>query len=140
MIVNGKRTNVIEPFRGLRQGDPLSPYLFIIVTDVLSRMLDHKVRNKELQGIKPRGTCPEIHHLLFAYDSMFFIKVSVSNAQALKQTLDLYCKVSGQKVNFKKSSIYWASGSDQQVSSEVAEIFGMRVSSNPGKYLGKPSI
>lgn len=80
VLVNGKRTNFIESSRWIKQGDPLSPYFFILVADVLSRRVEQRDIDKEIVGIKPRRTCPEIHHFLFADNSFFFLNGSVGNA------------------------------------------------------------
>lgn len=91
VLLNGKKTEVIRPSKGIRQGDSLSPYLFILVVDVLSRRLEQSITTRQIIGIRPRRTCLEIHHLLFADDALFFIKGSLENAQALKHTIDEYC-------------------------------------------------
>lgn len=103
-------------------------------------MVDQKVRNKDLDGIKPRRTCAEMHHLFFADESLFFIKFTVDNAQALKHTVDQYSKGSGHKVNFAKPTIFSVHGANSQISLEVAEVFGMSLAKNAGKYLGLPSL
>lgn len=140
VLVNGKRTNLIMPSRGIRQGGPLSPYLFILMSDVLSWRMEQRVTNKEIVGIKAKRTCPESHHLLFADDSLFFLKGSLDNAQALKYTLDKYCTTSGQRVNLSKSSIFCAVIQENTFTREVANVFGMNLVRDQGKYLGLPSM
>nr|GEV17433.1 reverse transcriptase [Tanacetum cinerariifolium] len=75
-MVNGDSVAVIKPKRGLRQGDPISPYLFIIVADVLSRQISKALTLGTLSGIKMARTCPLISHIFFADDSLFFLKAS----------------------------------------------------------------
>lgn len=115
-------------------------YLFILVADVMSRRMDQRIRDKEIEGIRPARTFPEIHHLLFADDSLFFIKGSVRNAQAPKATLDEYCKASGQRVKFNMSSLFCGINQGNVFTNEVASVFRMNVVRDPGKYLGLPSI
>lgn len=67
--INGQPKGNIIPTRGLRQGDPLSPYLFNLCVEALSSIL-HTARNKNiLQGIRMTPQCPTISHLFFAYDA-----------------------------------------------------------------------
>lgn len=75
--VNGKRTRTIRQSRGLRHGDPLSPYLFILVANVLSRLLEEQVARGNMNGKRSKAGCPEIHHLFFVDDSHLFIREPV---------------------------------------------------------------
>lgn len=82
-----------------------------------------------------KRTCPKIHHLLFAYDSIFFIKADESNARTLKTTLKRYSEVKGQKINLEKSCIQFGnSGGDEHIVNETLEMV-----ENAGKYLGLPT-
>lgn len=56
------------------EGDPLSPYLFIMCTEALVGNIKKAEREKQLTGIKIARACPSISHLLFADDSLFFVK------------------------------------------------------------------
>lgn len=118
-MINGKRTRTIRPSRGLRQGDPLSPYLFILIVDVLSRMIEGHVAQGKIAGLRPRRGCPEIHHMLFAYGSLFFFKGFGESATNLRHTLDLYCRDSGQLVNYSKASIYFQSSTGDDTKREI---------------------
>jgi hypothetical protein len=70
--VNGDLTKPVIPTRGIRQGDPISPYLFLLCTEGLSCLLHLKEAAGELQGIRNGRQGPVISHLLFADDSIFF--------------------------------------------------------------------
>ena len=74
ILLNGHPRGLIVPQRGLRQGDPLSPYLFILCTEALSANIRKAEREKKLTGIKVARACPSISHLFFADDSLFFCK------------------------------------------------------------------
>lgn len=63
--INGKQGKFFKPTRGIRQGDPLSPYLFLLITEVLSLNLTKAISEKKLQGIKLSRDCPGISHLFF---------------------------------------------------------------------------
>lgn len=83
------------PSRGIRRGDPLSAYLFIITADVLSRVIIKAVNEEELVVIKMKRSYPMLSHLFFANDSLFFAKIERLNLLVLKEILSKYSKASG---------------------------------------------
>ncbi|KAL9680302.1 hypothetical protein QQ045_018180 [Rhodiola kirilowii] len=83
--VNGHISGAIRPRRGLRQGDPLSPYLFLLCSEFLSAKLLNELSSGGLKGIKIDRGAPVITHLFFADDSMFYIKASPIEANNLKR-------------------------------------------------------
>jgi hypothetical protein len=76
IIVNGHMVGPVVPGRGLRQGDPLSPYLFIICAEGLSALIRQAENRGELHGIKICRKAPIISHLLFADDCFLFFKAT----------------------------------------------------------------
>lgn len=74
LMVNGKRVGHLQPFRGLRQGDPIASYLFILVVNTLSNMIYKTHLSGQLEGLKIRWSSPFVAHLLFADDALFFLK------------------------------------------------------------------
>ena len=104
---NSMETEVFKPTRGLRQGDPLSPYLFLLVAEGLSSMLKGAEDKGELEGIKVCRDAPMISHLLFADDSLILMHADKQNAENLKAILDKYCENSGQMISGAKSSIFF---------------------------------
>ena len=93
--VNNNVTEVIIPQRGLRQGDPLSPYLFLICAKGFSAMLHEAESNGRLKGIKICNNAPSVSHLLFADDSLLLIEAEERNARKVQRILDVYEKCSG---------------------------------------------
>ena len=65
LVINGKLSPKFSPIRGIRQGDPLSPYLFLFVVDVLSRLILKSAQAKVVVGLKLSRLCPELTHLFF---------------------------------------------------------------------------
>jgi hypothetical protein len=108
ILINGSPFGLFNPERGLRQGDPISPFLFILGTEVLSRLLLCHESQELVKGIKIARNCSSITHLLFADDLILFAKATSSEATLLKSILDRYCQWSGQAVNTSKSSIYFS--------------------------------
>lgn len=127
------------PSRGIRQGDPLSPYLFILIVDVLSLMVSKAVNAGELQAIRMRKTCPTISHLFLADDSIIFIKATSDNGRKLQQILSTYCWASRQEVNMSKSSIVFSTSTSSITREDLCSIFGIDLGLIAGKYLGLPT-
>jgi hypothetical protein len=105
--LNGALSEQFLPSRGLRQGDPLSPYLFLFCVEGFSALLRQAQIEKELAGVSFGRGGPTITHLLFADDSIVFLEASQGNMEALKDVLQQYEECSGQKVNLQKSSIFF---------------------------------
>ena len=74
--LNGKLLESFIPSRGLRQGDPLSPFLFLFVADALSLLVNKAISVEGLVGVKVCRRAPMISHLLFADDSLLFFHAS----------------------------------------------------------------
>jgi len=103
--------------RGVRQGDPLSPILFCLAEDVLSRGIRKLVEQGKLELIKGSRQYQVPSHTLYADDIMVFCKAKTSSIQALKELFQRYAAISGQIVNPAKSTIYAGCYRDFRVSS-----------------------
>jgi hypothetical protein len=99
IILNGSLFGNFSPERGLRQGDPLSPFLFILEVEVFSRLMFKEERNGSIKGLRIARNVAPIHHLFFADDLLIFGKASVAEATSIKNCLDKYCKWLGQQIN-----------------------------------------
>lgn len=113
ILLEEEEIGPIHPHRGLRQGDPLSPYLFIMVAEGLSLMIKEQEKRGLVHGISIAKRAPEISHLLFADDSFIFFKANTEESLRLKQLLDDYAAASGQIINFEKSSITFSKNVDE---------------------------
>jgi hypothetical protein len=92
---NSEDTNVFTPTRGLRQGDPLSPYLFLLCVEGLSSLLLYEEEVGGIDGVSVCRNAPSVSHLLFADDSLILMKADMNNATFLQRVLDTYCANSG---------------------------------------------
>ncbi|KAF7801558.1 reverse transcriptase [Senna tora] len=138
--VNGVLGDKIIPERGLHQGNPLSPYLFILGADVLFRMITKATLEGTISGIKLARSAPPLSHLFFADDAMIMMKASLAEAYELQRILNVYCSISGQKINISKSKIVFSKGIDPSIKHNVANALQMQIWDNPGKYLGLPGV
>jgi len=94
-LLNGAAQGSVKPQRGIRQGDPLSPYIFILCSEVLSGLCQKAQQNGDLLGVRVAKGSPRLKHLLFADDTMFFCKFDVQSCQNLMLILQKYERASG---------------------------------------------
>nr|XP_027102884.1 uncharacterized protein LOC113724156 [Coffea arabica] len=138
VIVNGSLCGFFKSARGLRQGDPLSPALFIIGAEVVSRALNQLVHQRGFQGFRvPRG-CPTITHLGYADDVLVFSSANVTSLRLVMRVLDDYEASSGQRVNKSKSCFLGHATLGRSRRTVIQRVTGFRSSSFPIKYLGYP--
>ncbi|KAE8681243.1 hypothetical protein F3Y22_tig00111332pilonHSYRG00015 [Hibiscus syriacus] len=138
--INGVLSDVFVPQRGLRQGDPLSPYLFLFCAQGLSALLLKAQRRNEIKGIRASVRGPRVSHLFYADDSLLFVKNSMTEVRRIKGILDKYEKASGQKVNYEKSSIYFSPNTPSEDRGSFLRELGVAEASEPGSYLGLPLV
>ena len=85
---NSEETNIFIPSWGLRQGDPLSPYLFLLCAEGLSSLLLYEEEVGCIDGIRVCRNAPSVSHLLFADDSLILMKADMTNATSLQEVLE----------------------------------------------------
>jgi hypothetical protein len=90
ILINGSASQSFSPQRGLRQGDPLSPYLFILCADIVSGLITKAQLNKDIKGVKIAHGAPEITHLFFADDSLMFCRATKEEITQLSNIINLY--------------------------------------------------
>eukprot|EP00253_Pinus_taeda_P018086 PITA_18086 len=138
-MVNGRPTEFFSASRGLRQGCPLSPFLYILMADSLSRKLTQEQHRGSIPGIRIVQGAPPVNHALFADDSLLLGGASLRMAKAFKSILQKYCSVTGALISERKSAVYgW--NSDQQTIDRIASELGFKgyAEWDKIKYLGLP--
>jgi len=140
VLVNGTQVGPIIPGRGLRHGDPLSPYLFIICTEGLSLLIRDAETRDILTGTKVCRQAPSVSHLLFVDDCFLFFKANEDQAHAMKNILSTYELASGQAISLPKSEIYCSCNVPDDLKAHITDILGVQVVMGTGKYLGLPSM
>jgi hypothetical protein len=106
LLINGCKAGRINPRRGLRQGDPLSPYLFILSKEILSRLIERAVQRGDVHGVRANRVGPVVTHLMYADDIILFSRAKLAEIKALEQCVKTYCSWSGQQLNKDKSGVF----------------------------------
>lgn len=138
VIREGKEVGPIIPCRGLRQGDPLSPYLFIICAEGLSSLIRRQERNGLLHRVRVARGAPTISHLCFVDDSFLFFKATHNETLLIKNLLIVFAQASGQVVNFNRSSISFSANVLESNIRQLCELLEVNATTNHGAYLGLP--
>lgn len=137
VMINGFPHGFFPPQRGLRQGDPLSPFLFAIVGEALSMMIDIAGEASLIDGFKPVLTVPRITHLQFADDTIIFCGAKEEQVKNVVAILRCFEAVSGLKVNLAKSSLIGIA-TEESTLDWLVDIMGCKVDSLPSCFLGLP--
>jgi hypothetical protein len=138
VLVNGSPTEEFSLERGLRQGDPLSPFLFLLAVEGLNVMMRAMVQSNLFTGYSIGTGIPTVvSHLQFANDTLLMGVRSWANVWALLAVLVLFEAVSGLKVNFHKSMLVGINVAESWVL-EAAAVLGCSVGRVPFLYLGLP--
>ncbi|XP_019191707.1 PREDICTED: uncharacterized protein LOC109186235 [Ipomoea nil] len=138
--VNGEAVGTVCPTRGIRQGDPLSPYLFIICAEGLSILLQQAEARGDIHSVRVSRGALAITHLFFADDNLLFFRANQQEVMKIKECLDRYSEASGQRVNFDKSIAVFSLNTVDAMRSLISSCLGVRMATDLGRYLGLPSV
>ena len=137
ILWNGSPLPEMVPSRGIRQGDPLSPYLFILCLERLSIKLNEAVRDKLIHPINFR-TGVHLSHLFFADDIFLFTRATARDCKNLSKLLLDFCESFGQLMSATKSKTWFSPRTSRRIKDQVAGILGLPTTDRIGTYLGTP--
>lgn len=135
-LQNGEIFGDVVPQRGIRQGDPISPYLYILCAEGLSAIMRRHEGVGLIHGCAIARGAPVISHLLFADDCYFFFRATETEAGTMKRILQRYEMVSGQAINYNKSSVTFSPNTNVEDRVRVCSVLAVQEVNLPGKYLG----
>ncbi|XP_030939755.1 uncharacterized protein LOC115964624 [Quercus lobata] len=138
LLINGSHEAKINPSRGLRQGDPLSPHLFITGCEVLARLISRKENKGNIRGVHLANGAPAITKLFYADDVMLFCNAKLSEIRILLNCLDRYGKWFGKIISVKKSGIFCSKGVRLDFLRQFKDQWGFKKLRHGTKYLGVP--
>jgi hypothetical protein len=133
--LNNTVGNYFLSYKGVRQGDPLSPLLFNLAADVLTRMVASAQQNLLVTGMAKSLVDKGIAILQYADDTIMCLEDNMEKARNAKLMLYLFEQMSGLKINFDKSEIILIGG-DNNLATQYADLFNCQVGLFPMKYLG----
>ncbi|XP_038718208.1 uncharacterized protein LOC120011213 [Tripterygium wilfordii] len=140
VLVNGSTTDLIILTRGIRQGDPLSPLLFVLCTEALSSNLNAAHAAHTFRGFPFGRGRLRVSHLVFADDSLIFCRVKDEDWECIFSILTEYGRVSGQMINYSKTSIFFSRFASPLQKARMISMIGAVEAKNYDRYLGLPAI
>eukprot|EP00253_Pinus_taeda_P020218 PITA_20218 len=138
ILLNGSPSKPFRPSRGIRQRDPLSPFIFVLMAEGLNRLLHSAISSQTLKGISLHGLHP-LSHQQFVDDTMLFGHPSSQEASAFKDLLSLFSEASGTSINATKSHLF-VFHTPAFTQRNIARILGYSIATLPSKYLGTPLL
>lgn len=141
VLWNGEKTQAFTPSRGLRQGDPLSLYLFVLCMERLCQLIEKSIAEKKWKPIcLSRGPRPKFPHICFADDLILLAEASEAQIGIIRSVLERSCTASGQKVSLEKSKIYFSANVPREFRKLISTASGIQSTCDLGKYLGLPVL
>lgn len=136
MVINGELRGFFEGKRGLQQGDPLSPFLFVVCVEMMSRILGSVDEDTRFR-FHPKCDKLRLTHVCFADDLILFCRGDMGSLMCIKKKLEIFLQASGLAVNLQKNEVFLAGVHPDAAASMVQEM-GMVRGTLPVRYLGVP--
>ena len=140
ILVNGEPKGMITPTRGIKQGDPLSHFLFLLCTEGLNGLLNQAAHQGHIKGYSLCRNSLRLTHLLFADDSLLFSRATNKKCQGVLDILDVYGKCSGQQINRSKMTIFFSKSTKVESRDQIKLALGVAKIIQYEKYLGLPLL
>ena len=140
ILVNGKPKGLITPSRGLWQGDPLTPYLFLYCAEGLNALLSNAATRGEIRGFSLCRNRPKLTHLFFPDDCLLFCRSTLEECNKIQELLAYYETASGQMINKEKTTLFFSKNTNEQAKEVVKVALNVSAIQHYEKYLGLPSF
>ena len=139
VLHENKEVGLIIPSKGLRQGNSLSPYLFILCAEGFSSLIKSQERIGLIHGVKVARSASVVTHLFFADDNFMFFGANQAEASVVNQILATYGCAFGQLINFTKSSTSFSANVHDSIVSQICGTLDVNTIEDHRAYLGLPS-
>ena len=125
ILINGAPKGFIKPTRGIRKGDPQSPFLFLLCTEWLHWLITQSTLRGDIHGFSLSKRSPSLTHLLFANDGLLFCKSNVEECQKNLEILHIYERSSGQQINKAKTTIFFSKSTREEEKLLIKDTLGV---------------
>ena len=140
ILVNGKPHGMIHPARGIHQGDPLSPYLFLLCAEGFIALLAKAELDRKITGVSICRGAPRVTNLLFADDSLLFCQATPREGEVVAEILQTCEWALGQSINLEKSSVFFSNNTTDTQKQQMLQILGVKEVVKFESYLGLPTL
>lgn len=136
-LLDGQVEGYVKPTRGLRQGNPLSPFLFLLCSEGLSvSMLQKRERDQSFKGVRICRGGPSSSQLFFVDDTLIFGEGSTRGMESIRETLEVYGKASGQLINYGKSCCFFSKNTSVDKRENLSQLLGHKKGCEFGEVFG----
>ena len=126
ILINDKTYGNINPSRGICQGDPLSPYLFLLCVEGLTSLLSKVEHDGCIHGVFVCRRAPKITNLMFADNSLLLCRAIQGEVEVINEVLQVYAHASSQCINIDKSSVYFSNNTPNRQRGEIGAAMGVK--------------
>ena len=140
VLFNGEPVGHINPTRGLRQGDPLSSYMFLLCAIRLQGLLHKAESDGAIRGVSICRNGPRVSHIFFADDSVLFCRAKQTECQVILDILATYERGSRKKISKEKTNLFFGTNTSPKVQESIQQLLGVPSIRNFEKYLGLPAL
>lgn len=130
--------NFFQASRVVRHGDPLSPALFTILFDLMSRIITKVEEEGKIKGVRISNSRPTISHLIYVDDLVIYGRATIAKAQEILNSINLFCSWIGQDVNLGKYSVHFSRNIHPNAKHAILQILQMEECNHKASYLGLP--
>lgn len=130
ILFNVGKLNPFQPSRGIRQSDPISPYLFLLCMEFLAAQITNMCEEKNWDKIKASRDGLSFSHVFFTGDLMLFAKANSKNCEAIIEVLDNFCNLTGPEVSLTKSCIYFSNNVSSRRKRNICKKMGIKATNN----------
>lgn len=140
ILVNGKALWSHTTSRGLHQGDPLSPCLFLLCVEGFTSILEKAKLENQISGVSICKNAPKITNLLFVDDSLLFCQSTQSEVVVISEILQKYAVAFGQSINLQRSLVYFSKNTPSGQRQAFVSTLGVNEVDRFDAYLGLPTL
>ncbi|CAL1400635.1 unnamed protein product [Linum trigynum] len=135
-----RRANIVLlASRVIRHRDPLSLFLFILMSNALSILIEKGLSRNSIHDLKMKPNCPRLFHCLFVDDTVIFGKASREEPEAIMRIINEYKSLTGQEVNLEKFPVFFTKNTSADLRQIITSHLNFPSAISYDSYLGVPT-